>query len=90
MDAIKEEDVISFATKMSDELSKSSSEMICGGQSTCTELANFKAQVAKENVETENEEEDNGEAAALPENGSGKTVLSFGATFLTFFSLIFA
>ena len=66
MNAINEENVKSFATQMSAELSKSSSEMICAGQSTCTELANFQAQVAKENAE----------AAVLPGNGSGKTVLS--------------
>ena len=80
MDAIKEEDVKSFAAEMSAEFEKSSNEMICGGQSTCAELTTFQAQVAKENVE----------AAALPGNGSGKTFLSFGATFLTIISLIYA
>jgi len=80
MDAIKEEDVKSFAAEMSAELEKSSNGMICGGQTTCAELTTFQAQVAKENVE----------AAALPGNGSGRTVLSFGATFLTIISLIYA
>jgi hypothetical protein len=80
MDAIKEEDVKSFAAEMSAELEKSSNEMICGGQTTCAELTTFKTQVANENAV----------ASLLPGNGSGRTVLSFGATFLTIISLIYA
>ena len=80
LDAIKEEDVRSFATEMSAELSKSNNEMICGGKSTCKELTSFEAQVKAEN-ETPN---------GLLENGSGRIMYSLGASFLTVFPLFFA
>ena len=75
LDAIKEEDVRSFASEMSAELSKSNNEMICGGKSTCKELTSFEAQVKAEN-ETPN---------GLLENGSGRIMFSLGAPFLTIF-----
>merc|ERR1719373_730466 len=75
LDAIKEEDVRSFASEMSAELSKSNNEMICGGKSTCKELTSFQAKVEAEN------DNHNG----LLDNGGERIILSSGAIFLTIF-----